>query len=582
MSNKNNQVPKMSRLSACVLLGLSSLGAIVSCGGGSSDSAPQSGSTVANVIAPKALVSCVDVNRNWQCDDGDAARTASAVGAQGLAAKSKEYVLLESRDSNNQRTRLLISEAGSDTVNGLSTLRTILVANGKTAAEIALLESTLSGAFGTELDALLIAGFTEALKSNVLSIAGLTQFSLAAANQKTARPTLAAYAPTIGAGTTDVTWGSNEASSVRRQLSVQNSTVLNNSETNRLYLFDAGLPTVSSREIDLVPPPLPALANYPTAVRRVVAAIDKTLSIMIDTASAATGFYSPPVATPPVPLEPGKGITGIQLVDGGRSAFVLLNMLSGKYTNKECASTADGNEGLFKISLTDTASYRGLKQAPACVHSGFSLLTADTLGTRAVAWDATEKMLWVLDGTTLQKQLRIDVAFEANNPPQSMAITPGGGYLAIAATGRVTLIDLNTGRLVTQLNGDWKTATQMGFANGARRLLIASENQVFSVSLDDSLKLLGTSAAAITPAGSTIRALTVAPDGDSYIAASDAQVSWRTVANNAALGASNLPDGLSVQHAALAGKRLVVLARGNQDKQFKLIRMLVDLPATPL
>ena len=91
MSNKNIQAPKMSRLSACVLLGLSSLGTIVSCGGGG-DSAVQSGSTVANVIAPKALVSCVDVNRNWQCDDGDAARTASAVGAQGLAAKSKEYV----------------------------------------------------------------------------------------------------------------------------------------------------------------------------------------------------------------------------------------------------------------------------------------------------------------------------------------------------------------------------------------------------------------------------------------------------------------------------------------------------------
>ena len=588
MSKTIQSVPVMKRLPALILfgfsglVGVSGLAMLASCGGGGGGSASQSGSTVANTAAIKALVSCVDLNRNWQCDDGDTSQTASAKGVQGFTVKSNEYVLLESRDSANQRIGLLVSQAGSNSVTGLSTLRAMLAANGKTSSEIAAIEAALVAAAGANLETALEKGFADVVKAASTSLAGLTQYSLAAATQKSVTPVLGAYSAALGSATTDVVWSSSEASSVRRQLSSQNSTVLNNSETNRLYLFDAAASTVSSREIDLVPPPLPALANYPIAVRRMVAAIDKAVSVFIDTASAATGFASAPVATPPVQLEPGKGIAGIQLVDGGKSAYVLLNMLTGKYSGKDCLSTSDGNEGLFKISLADTSSYRGLKQAPACVHSGFSLLSADSLGTRAVAWDATEKMLWVLDGATLQKQSRIDVAFDAANPPQALAITPGGRYLAVAATGRLTLVDLATGRLVAQLSGDWTSATQISFSSGARRVLIASDNQVHTVMLDDSLQLLGRTVNTVAPSSSSIRALTVAADGDSYVVASDDQVSWRSVASHAPISISYLAAGLSVQQAALAGKRLVVLARGTQDKQFKLIRMPIDLPNAPL
>ena len=552
--------------------------AVAGCGGGGGGSG---GETATTSIAASSMTACIDVNHNWQCDDGDASRAASATGSQGLAPKTGQVVLLESRDANNRRTRLLVSAMASDLVTGLSTLRTMLAANGKTQAEIAAIEAALSTAHGSQLESLLLAGFSEALNTYPIALAALAAYSGAVAAQSNAQPTLAIYAPTLGGSSTDVTWVSTEAGTVRRQLSAQSSIVLNNSETNRLYLFDASASSVTSREIDLVPPPPPVLASYPKLVRRTLAALDKALSVFVDSASAATAFANPPTGGTPVALEPGKGIAGIQLVDGGNSAFVLLNMLSGKSTTGDCVGTVDGTDGLFKIDLTDAASYRALKGASACVHSGFSLIAADAAGTRVAAWDAAAKQLWLLDGATMQKIASVDLKFDADKPPQALAFTPGGRYLAAAGYGRVTLVDTTTGRLISQLSGDWGNVAQIGFAGGARRLLVASDALVHTVRLDDRLQLIGKSAETVNTDGETLRALAVAADGDSYVATSDARVYWRTTATSAALGSSTLPSGLSVQQATLAGRRMVVLARGAQDQQFKLLRLPIGLPASP-
>jgi hypothetical protein len=66
------------------------------------------------------------------------------------------------------------------------------------------------------------------------------------------------------------------------------------------------------------------------------------------------------------------------------------------------------------------------------------------------------------------------------------------------------------------------------------------------------------------------------------VATSDTAAYWRTAAAGATLASSTLPSGLTVQQAALAGNRLVLLARGAQDLQFKLMRLPVGLPTAPL
>lgn len=564
---------KMKLLPALVALAVS----VTGCGGGSGSN--QSGSTVNATVSLNAQLACVDLNHNWQCDDGDATRTSS--GAFSVAPKAGEYVLLESRDANNQRTRLLVSQAGSDSVTAVSTLRTMLATSGKTAAEIAAVEAALQSAHGSALESLLADGYANTMSSYPLALAALSAYSNAVAAQATAKPALASYAPTLGDSSTDVTWASSEADSTRRHLSVQGSTVLNNSESNRLYLFDAAATTVSSREIDLVPAAAPVLASYPLLVRRTVAALDKVLSVFVDTASAATAFANPPTGGTPLVLEPGKGIAGIELVDGGKSAYVLFNMLAGSYQRSDCAGSTDGNEGLFKISLSDSASYRALQQAPACVHSGFSLIAADAAGGRVAAWDAVSKQMWVIDGATMQKLFSIDLKFDADKPPQALALTPGGRYLAAAGYGRLSIVDMASGRLVTQLDGDWGNVAQIGFGGGGRRIMLASGSRMHTFMLDDGLKLIAQSAATVSAGDETLRTVAVAPDGDSYLAASDSKVYWRATSNGAALGTVSLPSGLAVQRATLAGKYLVVLARNNEDKQFKLLRLPVGLPVLP-
>lgn len=556
-------------------------------GGGNSDNPPGQTATTAGVLSANSLVACVDVNQNWQCDDGDTVKTVQATGATGLSPTASQYTLIESRDAANLRRQLLVSQRGSAEVTGLSTLRTMLAAAGKTSTDISALEATLSAAHGAGLASTLEVGLGNAVQANEQAFAALTAYSLATYQQASATPTAAAItanttAPTIGTHSLDASWDSTEASGTLRQLSVQGSTVLNNSESNRLYLFDASAATVSSNEIDLIPPVVSvATATYPKALRLALAAMDRVASVFVDTASAASSISGTPQLGSPVVLEPGKGIVSLQVVDGGKSAFVLLNMLSGHYKDSSCLDTRHGNEGLFKVSLTSSASYRMLAQSPACIHSGFSLLASDAAGSRAVAWDATGRRLWVLDGATLAQTSAIDIQFDADKSPQALAMSPGGRFVAVAGYGRVTLVDLNTGKRVAELTGDWLNVSQLSFAGGTRKLLIASANQVHTLTLDNALQLVSTSSAALSAQGDDLKGLAVSPDGDSYVASSDKTVYWSSVATSTSLVQAALPNGLAVQHIALAGDKLVVLSRGLQDQQYKLYRVPFGLAKTP-
>ena len=434
------------------------------CGGGGSGAGTEpSGKTL---LTPVALLSatslCVDQNSNWQCDDGDRNGASTVATAQGLSnagmphVSGSAYTLLEQRDAVNLRTQLWVSEAGSSTVTALSTLRSRLATQGKSLAQINAMAATLSAAYGTGLEALLGTGFKAALPMRATAIDALDAYSLAVFNALSANAVLPAYTPTMGSATTDATWDSDTVDQ-RRQLSAQSSVVLNNSDGNRLYLFDAAQPSVSSRELDLIPPALPVMAGYPSLLRQSVAWLGKAVSVLVDTASAATALVGAPTPGSPVVLPPGKGIAGIQLVDGGNTAYVLMNMLSGVYTQSGCLGTTDGNEGLFKVSLTDAASTRFLSQSPACIHSGFSLMAADAKGLALAAWDATGQRLWLINGNTMVRKGSIDLKFDPNKPPQAMAMTPGGHYLAVAGDGRITLIDVDNARIVTQQSGDCLT-----------------------------------------------------------------------------------------------------------------------------
>lgn len=547
---------------------------LIGCGGGGSSSGPQ-GETATTQVMASAMTACIDSNQNWQCDDGDASRSVSATGGTGLTPLAGQYVLIESRDANNRRTRLLASAAGSGTVNGTTTLRTFLAAAGKTAAEIAAAETAANNS-GLE------AGYAAALSTHPVALAALDAYSRAVAAQASASPTLAAYAPSVGNSSTAVTWASTDAGTTVRQLSAHSTQVLNNSESNRLYLFDAAATSVHSTEIDLIPPPTVALASAAPWLRWSMAKLDQLVSVFVDTASAATGFAGAPSEGSAVVLEPGKGIVGIQLVNGGADAVVALNMLAGGFTNGACLGTSQGNEGLFKVSLTGGASFRTLKDAPACIHSGFSLVASNPSGSRVAAWDATGRRLWVLDGSTMQTVATLDLQLPGDAPPQALAVTPGGRYLAALSYGRATLVDLENGRLVTQLSGAWGNVAQAAFAGGARRLLVASGQAVHMLALDNALQLINSSSSTLAGSTETLRALSVADDGDSYVATSDAKAYWRATGGASGLGSATLPSGLAVQQAALAGKQLVVLARGTQDGEFKLLRLPLGVPDSPL
>ncbi len=543
------------------------------CGGGGD--APANGSTVTTQSVAGVVTRCVDVNANGQCDDGDI----TAVGNQALLPAVKQRVLQETRDAENRRVQLWVSELGQADATALSTFRAVLAASGRSALQINAAQVELSAQYGAGLNAALEKGYAAAHASIPLTWHALDSYSRAAADQKTAAPVLPRYAAAMGTFKQDASWASTEGADTRRQLSAVSSTVLNNSESNRLYLFDANADSLSSREIDLIPPPAPALAAYTPNVRKVVGWLAKATSLVVDTASAATGFANPPVPGTPVVLAPGKGIAGISLVDGGKSAFVMLNMLAGTHTADSCKGTTDGNEGLFLVSLQAPGVARNLAAAPACVHSGFTQMAANASGSRVAAWDAAAQRLWVINGATLQRISSLDLKFDGDKPPQHLAVSPGGRYLVAAGYSRAALIDLETGSIVTQLVGAWGNVQRVAFASGARRVLLASDEKLHALALDDALKLINSSTTAVAPAGQTLRGLAVSDDGDSVLVSTDSTAYWRSTATGAALASAALPAGLALQQIALASSRLVVLARGAQDQQFKLLRVPVDVSA---
>ena len=118
---------------------------------------------------------------------------------------------------------------------------------------------------------------------------------------------------------------------------------------------------------------------------------------------------------------------------------------------------------------------------------------------------------------------------------------------------------------------------QIAFANGGRSLLIASGSQVHTLSLDDSLLPIARSVQTVAGSGETLRGLAVVAGGDGYVATSDTQAYWHGFGKNTALARRALPAGLRVQQAALAGKRLVLLAYSSVSQQFNLVRLPIDV-----
>jgi hypothetical protein len=564
----------MTYLSALISLGL-----LASCGAGSSPNS-SSGSTVPDAVAMSALSACIDVNQNEQCDDGDISRPVAALGTTGLVPKDGQQVLVESRNMRNQRSGVWMSAPGGAEVNASSTLQNRLRKNGQTGAQIAALEAALQTKHGDDWRMLLNSSLELAQTEQDLPLLQqIDQFSLAVLAQGRANPVMVNAAPKLAPPKLEVSWSSQEAANASRQLAVQGSQVLSFSESNRLYLFDASASVVEAREIDVVPPAPPRLAQYATWVRRSVAGLEKFVSVFVDTASAATAFVTPPTpGTVPV-LPSGKGITQLGWVgQGTNQALVNINMRSGKYTSDDCASTLDGDEGLFKVSLNEPGSARWLGTAPACVHSGFTLLATDPTARRVAAWDATTAKLWVLDANTLQRQHSTDL--KLGSSPQALATTPGGNYLAAAAAGRLALVDLRSGAVVSQLTGAWGDVSQMAFAGGGRQVLLASGHQVHVVYLDDALRVIAQAVIDVAPPQIALRALAVSSNGESFVATTDAAAYWHSTVTPKRLSEMALPPGLAVQQAQLAGNTLVVLARGGQDQIFKLMRLPLQAPST--
>jgi len=542
------------------------------CGGGDSST----GSTLASSrsISANALLACVDVNRNWQCDDGDVTATVSSTGTLPLTPAEAEFTLIERRDSLNARTLLLLSERGSATVTGRSTLRTLLQSAGHTGEAAAALADSLD-------NAVLEQGFASALENAPVALAALKQFALAAADQRTATPVVAPFTPAAAAAETLASWNSNESAATTRQLSTSGSLVLNNSDTNRLFLFDAAAATPDSDELDLIPLDLTSLVQTHSFLRRGVALLHDVLNVVVDTVSAATAFTGAPSTGSAVELNPGQGIATAQVINGGREAIVQLNMLNGSYTESDCKSAGQGNEGLYRVSLEGGSSYRLLADTPACVHSGFNLVATDAAGRQLAAWDSTHPMLWLLDGVTMTKRAAIPLNIDVATPVQALAMSPGGRYLAVVRYGGVVLVDVASAKVISQISGDWGNVTGAGFAAGARKLLVAEGQQVHALSLSNDLQVLAREVTTIAGGTETLASLSISADGESYIATTDSASYWQGV-NGTALARVGLAGGLDVQQTVLADNRIVVIARGSQDQQFKLLRIALNMPSVDL
>ena len=546
-------------------------------GAGCGGSSKQNGQTMptSGAVASAYLLACVDSNHNWQCDDADTSRKVEASGATGLAPGAGERVLIEGRDASNQRVSLLASDKGSAEVTGTSTLRAVLNLGPDSA-----LEQALVARHGDALAATLETGYAAALAAHPIGVTTLAAYSAAVQTQASATPTGSAPAPTIGAASVAASWSVPSADAAgNRQLSAQVSTVLGSNESNRLYVFDPSAAVVDARQIDLIP-----AADTVTASRRVpsnrwMAALDRLVSVFVDTASAASSVAGAP--TPPVTIPPGRGIVGAALAGNATQAVVLMNLGVGKYADSHCAGA--GSEGLFRVGLdaSDTTGYRLLAQAPACVHSGFSLIASDPGAARIVAWDATARQLWSIDGETMKE--RALFALQVPLAPTAMAVSAGGRYAAVAGSdasgnGQLAIVDLDAGRVLATLQGAWPGPARVAFADGVRQVLVTSGATVTAITLDNALQLASSRTIKLPD---EVRDLAVSPDGSSFVATTAGAVSWRALATGEELASASLPSGFAVQRIAIAGSELV--AQGVQAAQgsYNVVRLPISLAPLP-
>ncbi|HEX4509079.1 MAG TPA: hypothetical protein VH328_03340 [Burkholderiaceae bacterium] len=545
-------------VSAC-LLALAAAG----CGGGA---AGQQGQTVGEAAPPASgLLACVDTNRNAQCDDADPSQGVTSAGATGLAPAPDQRVLVEARDARNARTALLVSDAGSAQADGLSTLRAML---GLPVGSP--LERALIAANGPQVAQVLETGFAATAAADGVLLPALARFAAAVQAQVSATPTLAAYAPALGAPAAVAAWDDTTGGSASQPMTVYTSTVLGNDDSNRLFILDSDAAQDALSEVDLIPAPPPlALARKPA--NRWLAALDRVVSIFVDTASAASSVSGDPTS-PPVKLNPGQGIAAAQITHAGAEAVVLLNLQTGLYNDATCGQ---GREGIYRVPLAPPNATRDMSTEPVCAHSGFALLAADPAGASIAAWDTNASTLWSIDGSTMKERAVLSLQITA---AQALAVSPGGRFAAVAAPGLVEIVDLLAGQVVANLSGPWADVQGVAFAGGVRRLVIGSGDTLHVVAFDEGMRWVDTRSTALD---GPLRSFAIAPDGDSLVAATDAGLSWHTVETGDALASAPLPAGLDVQHVAVGSDHLVVTGLRTAQGRFEVDSAAIPLAAVP-
>lgn len=547
------------------------------CGGGGSEPA---GSTVVSrdINATDTRIACIDHNHNWRCDDGDLSQSVTSAGNTGLNPASDEFVLLERLDAARQRTLLLLSERGSGTVDGISTLKAML---GERYDTFSPSESFNS----SDLEAL----FERALQLYPHALTALATASEAVLQQSTVNATLPEVTPTLGEPELVSNWAA-ESDNDNRQLTAYGSTVLSNTESNRLYLFDAAAASVAASEIDLLPavelalniPSEGTLSSWATQtsqklimqklVEPALRMMASALSIVIDTASAASSITGQPSGEAPVIFEAGTGITSLQLVNNASEAFILVNTADDNFAGNDCATK--GNEGLYKVALDHDGGYRLLADSTSCIYSGFSLLAADRNGAHVVAWDGTQQKLWLLDGS-LKRQAQIATGV---SQAQALAISPGGQFAAIAAYGQLAIVDLLQGKTIVNLAGDWANATQVNFAAGLQQIMVSSGNSLHTITLDARMQRLDSR---ITAFDSDILALATADDGESAAVATAKNLAWINSHSGETLSSQSTPARFTPQKIAITNTQLLMVGQQHSDDTIALMRLALSLPEWP-
>ena len=540
---------------------------LTGCGGGSStgDTLPSSSSA-----EQKNYTACLDSNANWQCDDNDIVVGLDITGETGLSPDTLEHVLIEAYDDTNQRNLLLISEAGGSEVTGQSTLLAVLAANDALTTD---LQTTISAYQNSDIE----TQIQTALTAYPIALAGLAAYANAVVVQGNSIVTLPEFVPAINTAETLASWDSTESTDTRRQLTSQGSLVLNTSDTNRLYLFDASAETINSTSIDLIPLDQETLATTTSWLRTGLAWVHEILDFTVDGVTAATAISGEISEGGVVVLDPGQGVTDIQIINAGQEAIVAMNMLDATYTGDTCVDGSNAvSEGIFRVPL-DSSSYTLLNAVPACIHSGFSLLTSDAAGQNILAWDTTSESIWLLTGTDMTLQKQIDLNLSSSTPPQAIALTPGGQYAAVVAAGHAIFIDVNAGTVLHTLEGSWGSVTGAVFAEGGRALVISGETSLFIKTLDDALQPLSESTVALTDGNTPLRAITLGDGGDSVITTTDSEAIWLSILGTE-LARTSLDSSLTVQQASLAHNELILLGRNAQTLAFTLQRLPLSIP----